>query len=194
MDRRTFLSLGVAPLGLVPAAQAARPMSRAARRGWLPNVPLIAHTGERVLFYEDLVRDRTVLLNFFFVGCSEGRCPTGVANLRKVQELLGERMGREIFFYSITLQPELDTPAVLAEYARAFEVGPGWLFLTGRPADIERLRRAQGFADLDPEVDKDPANHSGMVRYGNDRLERWGAVSLRAKPENIAGTFNWLSQ
>jgi protein SCO1/2 len=102
-------------------------------------------------------------------------------------------MGRDVFFYSVTLQPELDTPAILREYAESFGIGPGWLLLTGKPADIERLRRAQGYADPDPEFDKDPANHSAMLRYGNDRLERWGAMSIRSRPEHIASTFQWLA-
>lgn len=197
MDRRNFLGLGLAPwaMSLSSAATAIeeRPMSRAAKAGFLPNVPLVAHTGERVRFYDDLVRERTILFNFFLVGCTEGRCPVAIANLRKVQDLLGDRMGRDVFFYSITLQPEMDTPQVLKEYAEAFEVKPGWLFLTGKPADIDRLRRAQGFADADPERDKDLSNHIGMARYGNDRLERWGGVSVNSQPYNIASIFQWLT-
>lgn len=197
MDRRNFLGLGLAPwaISLSSAATAVeeRPMSRAAKAGFLPNVPLVAHTGERVRFYDDLVRERTILFNFFLVGCTEGRCPVAIANLRKVQDLLGDRMGRDVFFYSITLQPEMDTPQVLKEYAEAFEVKPGWLFLTGKPADIDRLRRAQGFADADPERDKDLSNHIGMARYGNDRLERWGGVSVNSQPYNIASIFQWLT-
>ncbi|MFZ2268583.1 MAG: SCO family protein [Azonexus sp.] len=198
MDRRNFLGLGLgAPLAAacsLPALAApARPMSRAARAGFLPNVPLLAHTGETVHFYDDLIRERTVLFNFFLVACSEGRCPLATANLRAVQNLLGERMGRDIFFYSITLQPETDSRQVLKEYAEAFDVGPGWLFLTGKKADIELLRRSQGYVDNDPERDKDLSNHLGMARYGNDRLERWGAVSVTSQAENIASTFKWLT-
>jgi protein SCO1/2 len=114
--------------------------------------------------------------------------------LRKVQDLLGERMGRDIFFYSITLQPKKDTPKILKEYANNFDIKPGWTFLTGKPADIEVLRRAQGFVDWDPIRDKDVSNHTAMGRYGDDRLERWGGISLRSSPENIASTFKWLSQ
>ena len=190
MQRRDFLALGFAPLfspGYPAAAsQVAKPMSLNARRGFFPNVPLVTHEGKRVRFYEDLIRDKTVLFNFFVVGCTEGRCPVGTGNLRQVQDLLGERMGRDIFFYSITLQPAADTPTRLREYAEAFEVRPGWLFLTGTPTNVDFLRRSQGFVDPDPVRDRDPANHSGMARYGSDRLERWAAVSVRSSPQNIA--------
>jgi len=189
MNRRGFLALGLAPL--LAAAPAARPdplppVSLNARRGFFPNLPLVTHEGKPVRFYDDLIRGRTVLFNFFVLGCTEGRCPVGTANLRRAQELLGERMGRDIFFYSITLQPKADTPARLKDYAEAFEIGPGWMFLTGDPRDVDRLRRSQGYVDPDPARDRDPANHSGMARYGSDRLERWASISVRSPPQSIA--------
>jgi protein SCO1/2 len=67
----------------------------------------------------------------------------------KVRKRLGERFGREVFFYSITLMPEDDTPRALKRFADRYkvdEMGPGWKFLTGRPRDIELLRRRLGFA------------------------------------------------
>jgi protein SCO1 len=196
MQRRDFLGLGLAPLLLAGPALAApetsKPMSLAARRGIFPNVPLVTHTGEKVRFYDDLIHDKTVLINFFLVGCTDGRCPTATANLRAVQDLLGDRMGRDIFFYSITLQPEKDSPRILKEYAEAFEVKPGWLFLTGATANIELLRRRLGYTDPDPEIDKNPANHIAIARVGSDRLERWAAVSVGTSPQNIATTITYL--
>jgi protein SCO1/2 len=192
------LGLGLAPAMLAGNAFAAqtpdRPMSRAARAGMFPNVPLVTQNGEKVRFYEDLIRDKTVLINFFLVECTDGLCPTAISNLRKVQDLLGERMGKDIYFLSITLQPKKDTPSILKEYSDNFDIKPGWLFLTGKPAEVETLRRALGYVDSDPERDRDLSNHVGMARYGNDRLERWGGVSLRSSPQNIASTFKWLTQ
>ena len=197
MDRRDFLGLGLAPLLLSTSAFATsepvRPLSRMALAGMLPNVPLLNQDGKRVRFYDDCIRDKTVLINFFLVACTDGRCPTATANLRKVQDLLGDRMGKDIFFYSITLQPQIDTPHVLKEYAANFDPKPGWSFLTGKPADVEILRRGLGYVDPDPERDKDLTNHMGMARYGNDKLERWGAVSVRSEARNIASTFQWLT-
>lgn len=195
MKRRDFFGLALAPLVLSAPVHAApdRPMSRAAQIGMFPNVPLITHNGEKVRFYDDLIRDKTVLINFFLVECTDGLCPTVTANMRKVQDLLGERMGRDIFFYSISLKPRHDTPKVLKDYAANFEVKPGWTFLTGKPSDIELVRRAQGFVDRDPIRDKDVNNHTAMGRYGDDRLDRWGGVALRSSPENIASIFKWLS-
>jgi len=198
MNRRRFLGAGLAApvaataglasfFGAGPALAAApRPLSYAARQGFLPNVPLVTHTGETVRFYDDLVQDRIIVLNFFVVQCSEGRCPAANANLKKVQEMLGPRMGKDVFFYSVTLQPELDTVPILREYAEdIFEAGPGWLFLTGRPQDVDTLRRAQGFYDPDPERDANPALHSSSARVGSDLKQRWNMVALLTSPRNI---------
>ena len=212
MNRRNFLSLGlglglleIAATSVVQAAQmpslaaanlpaSILPRSRAAQTGFLPNVPLITQNGEHVNFYDDMVQGKTVLLNFFLITCKEGRCPVAMANIRRVQELLGDRMGKDVFFLSITLQPEFDSPKALKTYAEGLDAQPGWTFLTGKPADIETLRRGLGFVDIDPERDRDLTNHIGMARYGNDRLNRWGSVSLRSSSNNIASTFKWLSK
>lgn len=198
MDRREFLSMGLAPLLLPTFAEAApsasRPMSRAGRSGMLPNVPLITHNNKPVRFYDDLVRDKIVLINFFLLQCTDGRCPIAMYNLRKVQDLLGSRMGRDVFFITITLQPLFDRPDKLKAYADDIVgVKPGWDFLTGKPADVEFLRRSLGFADSDPQRDQDLTNHTRSARYGNDKLERWGMVSLRSSPMNIASSFKWLT-
>ena len=107
-------------------------------------------------------------------------------------KLLGPRVGREIFMYSITLEPEHDTPAVLKAYARAHGVEAGWTFLTGRPGDIERLRRSLGFTDPDPIVDKDKANHIGNIRYGNEPMMLWAACPGLADARWIVESISWV--
>jgi protein SCO1/2 len=103
----------------------------------------------------------------------EGTCPGTTANLVKVQQLLGDRVGKDIFMYSITLKPEEDTPKVLAAYAKAYKVKPGWQFLTGSPKDIELLRQKLGFIDRDPVRDANKSNHIGMLRWGNEPHTLW---------------------
>ncbi len=137
-----------------------------------PNASLLTHTGQSVRFYDDLVRGRTVVVQFFFVHC-EGICPLSTGRMLALQELLGERLGRDVFFLSITLDPEQDTPAVLAEHARALGARPGWTFLTGAKDDIETLRRRLGVFDLDPVIDADRNQHAGVLVLGNDAKQRW---------------------
>jgi protein SCO1/2 len=206
MDRRHFLgvtataALGLAVVSALPEAPD-RPeksgysgiSSKERRRNRFLNVALTTHEGREVRFYDDLIKDKTVLLNFFYTVCTaEAICPLGTANLVEVQKLLGPRVGKEIFLYSITLDPENDTPGVLKSYAKAFGVKPGWEFLTGEKDAIERLRRNLGYVNLDPVKDKDPSQHSGMLRYGIEPLERWAGCPILGRPEVIARQLSWM--
>src|SRR5687767_4590768 len=91
-------------------------VANAASRAAIPNTAVIDQDGRSHRFYDDLVKDRVVLLNFFFTNCGE-TCPLVTENMRAVQDLLGERMGGDIFIYSVSLQPALETPAILKDYA-----------------------------------------------------------------------------
>jgi protein SCO1/2 len=163
------------------------------RRRYFPNVSLQTQDGKWVHFYDDLIKGKIVTINFFYAQC-DGICPTVTANLAKVQRLLGNRVGRDIFMYSISLKPEQDTPAALKEYAGMFQAKPGWTFLTGKPEDVELLRRSLGFTNLDPKLDKDKSQHIGNVRYGNEPLMLWAACPGMASPEFIARTISWMFQ
>ena len=95
-------------------------------------------------------------------------------------------MGREIFFYSITLDPTTDTPEVLKEYAKSYQVKPGWYFLTGKYEEIEKLRRKLGIYDPNPKIDADKTQHAGVVVYGNESLGRWKTIPGLFQPDLIA--------
>ena len=153
-------------------------------RRYFPDVTLTTQEGKRVRLYDDLVRDKIVVMNFFYATC-EGICVPITANLVKVQALLHERIGRDIFMYSFSLKPKLDTPQVLKEYAERFRTGPGWSFLTGAPDDLELVRRRMGFTDPDPKRDADKTNHTGMIRYGNEPLQLWSACPGMSRPDSI---------
>ena len=146
------------------------------RDRYFPNVTVDTHDGQRLKFYDDLIKDKKVLLNFFYAEC-EGICPTVTANLVRLQRELGDRVGKDIFMYSLTLQPQHDTPKVLREYAEMHGIGPGWRLVTGAPADLELLRRSLGFVDPDPELDRKKDTHLGNLRYGNEPQQIWGACN-----------------
>jgi protein SCO1/2 len=161
------------------------------RRRHFPNVTLTTHEGKKVKFYDDLMKDKIVVLNFMYATC-EGVCPRITSNLQQVQKMLGERVGKDIFFYSITLKPEKDTPAVLKNHVKMHKIKPGWLFLTGAPKDVELLRRKLGFTDPDPARDRDTSNHIGNVRYGNEALMLWAAAPGLSKAAAIAESVLWV--
>lgn len=193
--RRWLAALGLAPLAGAVAAEAEVkkpqhtfqniPPRELLRLRHFPNIELITHRGKKVNFYDDLIKNKKVVINFMYARC-EGICVPVTANLVRVQKILKNRVGRDIFMYSITLKPEEDTPEALGRYAQKFHVGPGWLFLTGKPSDIERLRRSLGFAYADPAEDADKSNHIGMLRFGNETFARWAACPGQAHADWIA--------
>src|SRR5207237_5515676 len=93
------------------------------------------------------------------------------------------RVGRDMFMYSITLDPATDTPEVLKNYAKKVGAGPGWTFLTGKKETIDKLRRKLGVYDRDPVIDADITQHGGLVVYGNDAIGRWASLSGLDKTE-----------
>ena len=187
MNRRTLLAgaavTSLAPFGLASVGNA-RNQDGAE---WFTNAEVNTHDGRTLRFYDDVMRGKILLINFFFTDC-DAICPLMTENLVRVQELLAPRVGRDIFMVSITLQPEHDTPEVLAAYARTYGVGPGWLFLTGRPQDIERLRHRLGFVDSDPAQDADPEQHIGTVRIANEPMHRWAMSPALIDPAALIRT------
>jgi len=162
------------------------------RKRYFPNVTLQTQDGKHVRFYDDLVKDKIVTINFFFSNCDEV-CPLVTANLVKVQKLLGDLVGRDIFMNSITLKPEEDSPATIKKYMRTFNAKPeGWTFLTSKPNDIEFLRKSLGFTYPEPAIDKDKTQHIGNVRYGNEPLMLWGACPGMAHASFIAESISWM--
>lgn len=194
-------ALGAAPLA-VPLLAAAQSVGNGSkfkvissreriRDRYFPNVTLTTHEGTKVRFYDDLVKDKIVIFNMMYAKC-EGICTPVTRNLLRVQKLLGDRVGKDIFIYSFTLKPKEDTVATLKHYAHMHKVKPGWLFLTGKPDDIELLRRKLGYVDPDPEVDKDISNHIGVLKYGNEPLERWGGCAGMQPPGAIVEAVSWV--
>ena len=199
MNRRAFLgSMGIsliqtamaAGVGLawekVAPASMPTPKPTTANRpsaSRFPDVMLTTHEGRDVRFYQDLMKGKVMLINFMYSTCTD--CPTYTANLARVQRLFGDRVGHDVFMYSISLDPEQDTPQVLRDYAKTYSVQQGWTFLTGSMADITTLRRRLGLRDPDPTVDADKAQHIGVVLYGNERLDRWAACPALLEPRQI---------
>ena len=195
LSRRNLLALGaVTPVaealsensskGVITGNGAAEAREKIRRR-YFPDVTLVTQDNQKVRFYSDLIKDKIVVINFFYAHC-ERICPMVTSNLVRVQQLLGNRMGRDIFINSFTLKPAQDTPGVLKEYAQAHRIKRGWSLLTGKPADLELLRRSLGFTNLDPRLDQDKSQHIGNVRYGSEPLMQWTAMPGMTTPESIA--------
>ena len=103
---------------------------------YFTDVQLINQDGKPVRFYSDVLKGKTVVVNAFFTTCTSV-CPPMNRNMEKIQEVLGDRVGRDVFLVSITVDPEVDTPPRLKEYAQKFHAGPGWIFLTGKKENLD---------------------------------------------------------
>jgi protein SCO1/2 len=152
-----------------------------------PNILLLTQEGRPVRFYDDLVKGKTVLVNFIYTSCQKSCSPT-TANLALVHGLLGDRVGRDLFMLSISLDPTVDRPQTLKEYATRFGQFQGWYFLTGNETEIENLRRKLGLYDLDPALDGDKTQHAGVVIVGNDTTNRWSSLPTLMDPRQLAQT------
>jgi protein SCO1 len=134
-----------------------------------PNIELITQDGKRVHFYDDLIKGKIVAIVLIYTSCQYS-CPLETARLAQVQKKLGDRVGNDIFFYSISIDPVHDTPEVLKAYMEKFHIGPGWTFLTGKKEDIDFLSKRLGLWD-DPSVNAD--GHLARLLIGNEATGQW---------------------
>ena len=159
---------------------------------YFPDVVLTTQDGAKVRFYEDLVKGKNVAVNVIYTSCRD-ECPLETARMAEVQRLLGDRMGRDIFFLSISIDPEKDTPKVLKAYSGKFGVGPGWLFLTGKKDDIKVLTRKLGLSRASDALSKD--GHASSLMLGSDANGQWMRNSAVDNPRflaaTMAGFFGW---
>jgi len=156
---------------------------------YFPNVPLVTQDGQEVRFFDDLIEGKVVAINFIYTSCPD-TCPLETAQLLKVESVLGDRMGKDVFFYSITIDPETDTPAVLKEYKERF--GASWTFLSGKKEDIVLLRRKLGLY-ID-EIQDGSNNHNVSMIIGNQKTGRWMRRSPMENPYVLADQLgNWLT-
>lgn len=188
-SKRSFLLGAFGAAAAMPAFAA-----RSHSKEYLPNVVLQTHLGKEVRFYDDLVKgNKVVVFNMIYSAC-QNICPPNTANLLQVQNMLGSRMGRDIFFFSITLQPEIDKPRHLQAYAKKYGITRGWTLLTGRGKEVDIVRKTLGFVDPDPAVDESLERHTGMLRIGNAGIDRWSMVPSLLKPQQIVKSITSMKK
>jgi len=142
------------------------------RAGYFPNVVLINQEFIKGRFYSDLVMGKTVIFSSFATTNKSQWQKKVFESLLDLQNVLGDRLGRDVFLYSFTFDPEHDTPEVLHELAKGLGIGPGWSLLTGKPGDMNLVlsRIGLGYMNMGPHV---MAPHFGIIRLGNEALDRW---------------------
>lgn len=154
--------------------------------GYFPNVLLTDQSGRPHRFYDDLIKGKIVALNFIYTRCKDV-CPADTAQMLQVADILGDRVGRDVFFYSISIDPENDTPRVLARYKRMFGVGANWLFLTGKKSDIETIQRKLGLIGAQAPSLK---QHNTSLIVGNEATAQWIKRSPYDHPKLLANLLS----
>lgn len=154
--------------------------------GYFPNVPLTTQDGKVVRFYDDLLKGKSVVINLIYTTCSYS-CPIETAKLVEVQRLLGDRVGKDIFFYSISIDPVTDRPEKLKAYAAKFQVKPGWMFLTGKKEDITLISKKLGLSSLADSAT--PDGHMPSLMIGKEATNQWMRNSAVDNPRFLAKTI-----
>jgi protein SCO1 len=158
------------------------------RRGadYLPNLPVVTQDGKTLKFHDDVIKDKIVLISFIYTNRPD-ICPLTTARITQVEDKLGEMVGRDIFFISMTVDPRVGTPERLEEFAAAFGAGPGWLFLTGKPEDIRRINASLG------DKSRNLSEHRNEIVLGNDATGEWARNSVSATSTASSWTFDpWI--
>ena len=145
---------------------------------YFTDVVLVNQNGEKMRFYSDLLQNKVVVINSFFATCT-GSCLPLNRNLEKLQKALGEHMGKEVYFVSISVDPTVDTPASLKAYAKKLNAGPGWYFLTGDKENVDfALKKIGHFVD-------DKNDHLNIFIIGNERTGLWKKAFGLARDDEL---------
>jgi protein SCO1 len=160
-------------------AQTAQQAAQARNRAHFPNIAMRDHNGRPLRFYDDVLRGKVVVINFVYTTCTD-ICPLDTAQLRNVQQLLGARVGRDIFMYTVSVNA--DTPEDMRRFMRTYDVGPGWTFLTASRAEVADLQRRFGLRVTNPD---DVTTHNTNLIVGNETTGQWIRRSAYENPRNL---------
>lgn len=160
----------VGPAPPAPASlqnqKAATGAAASAAMKYFSDVELINQDGQKLRFYSDVLKDKVVVINTFFSTCTSV-CPPMNRNLEKVQEALGDHLGKDVFIVSLSVDPEMDTPPRLKEYSRRFHARPGWIFLTGKKENVDWALYKLG------QYVQSRDDHSTIMIIGNEPKGLW---------------------
>lgn len=148
----------------------------------VPDLELVDQDGRKIHFYTDLVKGHTVAINFIFTTCTT-ICPPLGATFARVQRELGDKVGRDVRFISISVDPATDTPERLKAWGEKFHAGEGWTFVTGDKPQVDELLRALGASSARRE------DHSPTVLIG-DPNGNWTRTYGLAKSSQLVEIIN----
>ena len=149
----------------------------------IPDIAVLDQHGNKLNFYSDLIKDKTVAINFIFTNCTT-ICPPLAATFARLQKEMGDRIGKDVHLISISVDPVTDTPERLKAWGAKFKAGPGWTFVTGEKQEMDKLLNALGAAVSKRE------DHTPAMIIGNDTKGVWTRTYGLAKINQILGVIN----
>ena len=161
-----------------PSVPATTNSTDSAAQKYFTDTQLINQDGEKMRFYSDLLQGKTVIINSFFATC-QGSCLPITRNLEKVQEALGDRLGKDARIISISVDPTVDTPNELKAFSKKFHARPGWYFLTGSKENVDFILKKLG------QYVEEKNDHYNIVIIGNERTGLWKKAFGLAKSEEL---------
>jgi protein SCO1 len=161
-----------------PAAVEKSGAEKSVAEKYFTDIELVNQNGEKMRFYHDLLQGKTVIINSFFATC-QGSCLPITRNLEKIQEALGDRLGKDARIISISVDPTVDTPGELMAFGKKFNARPGWYFLTGSKENVEFVLKKLG------QFVENKQDHYNIIILGNDRTGLWKKAFGLAKSEEL---------
>lgn len=143
----------------------------------IPDAQVLDQHGKQLNFYSDLIKGKTVAINFVFTTCT-AICPSLAATFRRVQQEAATR-NIDVQLISISVDPTTDTPERLSDFAAKFKAGPGWTFVTGDKARIDSVLQGLGAAVSNKN------DHTPMILIGNDSRDYWTRAYGLTSPVKI---------
>ena len=153
-------------------------------RSYFTDSTLVDQSGQRFRFYSDLLKGKVVVINPFFTAC-KGSCPVMSGSLGKLQERLGDHLGKDVVFLSLTVDPVTDSLDALAQYAKRCSARPGWHFLTGSKEDLARVERKLGQYVENREA------HTSIMIVGNESTGLW---MKHSNPADFDGLYKKVEE
>ncbi|HEY0365430.1 MAG TPA: SCO family protein [Pyrinomonadaceae bacterium] len=161
-----------------PAAPKTQETTENKAQKYFTDTILINQDGQRMRFYSDLLKDKTVIIDTFFATCTASCLPMN-RNLAQIQEALGDRLGKDLHIISISVDSTVDTPTALKAYSKKLNARPGWYFLTGDKESVDFILKKLGqFVD-------DKNGHLNIFLIGNDRTGLWKKAFGLAKSDEL---------
>ena len=191
LARSAFIALTIccaslANTAIAGSASADSAAAEAKARNYFTNLEVIDQNGRRLDFYDDVLKDKVVAINFIFTNC-QGACPLMTKNLTYVRDMMGGEVGKSIHFVSISIDPTRDTPAAMKEFAQTHDADhAGWTWITGKPDNLATIVKKLGSYTDDPEA------HTTQMLAANVRTAHWTKIAPNVPPQGVVERLRML--